>query len=59
MWDQENQFWHPEMSKSQEIGAKPSTTFEYPVQHSVFWATLVSLGRMAPKHYSDWKVGLG
>ena len=58
MWDQENQFWRLEMCKSRETGVRPLTAFEYRVLRPAFWVALVSLERMAPKHYSDWKVGL-
>lgn len=58
MWDQENQFWRLEMCKSRETGGRPLTAFEYRVLRPAFWVALVSLGRMARKHYSGWKVGL-
>lgn len=58
MWNQEIQFWHPETCKSRGTGARPSTTFEYRVQHLVSWITLESLEKSAPTHCSDGKVGL-
>jgi hypothetical protein len=58
MLNQESQSWRPETYKSHGIGAKPSTTSGYRVQHSVSWVMLVSPGRSASKYCSDGKVDL-
>jgi len=58
MWNQETRFWRHETCKFRGIGARPSTTSEYRVQHQASSEAQVNFERSASKHYSDWKAGL-